>query len=258
MTQSPQSARTRFGSHSWACATGGRLTAAERRLLLARLARASALHAFGRVSVLLRLNAGRRTEVRLSRLLPPSSALTRAAEEQALRRLTPALVNHSYRVFAFAAAIGEVERITVDREVLLAAALLHNTGLPTPLRNTDFTVTSARIARDVAEEVGLSSAATETLRTAITLHHSPGVARADGAVAYLLAAGAALDVAGFRSWQLPSDVLASVVAQNPRLRFKREFAELTRIEAGLVPAGRVRLLRRCGLALAIKHAPFRD
>ncbi|MEP7054851.1 MAG: HD domain-containing protein [Actinomycetota bacterium] len=210
------------------------------------------------MSVSLRFNGGRRIEIRPSRLLPPSSALTRAAEEQALRRLTPTLLNHSYRVFAFGAAIGEVERITVDREVLLAAALLHNVGLPTPIRNTDFTVTSARIARDVAEEVGLSSAATHTLRTAITLHHSPGVTRADGPVAYLLAAGAAVDVVGFRSWQLPNDVLAAVVVQHPRLLFKGEYAELCRIEAERVPKGRMEFLRRYGLAFAIRHAPFRD
>jgi hypothetical protein len=60
-----------------------------------------------------------------------------------------------------------------------------------------------RVARDVAETVGLSTAATEIMRTAITLHHSPGVTLSDGPVAYLMSAGAALDVLGLRAWQLP-------------------------------------------------------
>lgn len=252
MTQPQRSRDTRLGTHSWAAATGGQLTAAEQRVLLARLARTHATHVFGQLSVPLRLNVGRRTTIDPVRLLPPSSALTRAAGEEARNRLTPALLNHSYRVFAYGAAIGEVQRIAADREVLLAAALLHTTGLPTPAPKIDFTVTSARIARDVAEAVGLSSAATETLRTAITMHLSPGVTVTDGPVAYLLSAGAALDVVGFRSWQLPGDVLAAVVEAYPRLDFRREYAEALRIEAARVPRGRVKLMRRRGLG------PFRD
>jgi hypothetical protein len=81
--------------------------------------------------------------------------------------------------------------------------MMHDPGLARPVDRVDFTLASARVARDVAETVGLSTAATETMRTAITLHHSPGVTLADGPVAYLLSAGAGVDVAGLRSWKLP-------------------------------------------------------
>jgi hypothetical protein len=94
----------------------------------------------------------------------------------------------------------------VDLELLFAAALLHDVGLPTPVLPVDCTRASARVAREVAEDVGLSTAATDILRTAITLHHSPGVMLAHGPVAYLLSAGPVLDVAGLRSWQLPPDL----------------------------------------------------
>jgi hypothetical protein len=83
-------------------------------------------------------------------LVPPSSALTRGAVEQAERRLSPALLNHSYRAYAFGAAGGALDGLTVDTELLFAAALLHDTGLPTTDQNVDFTRSSARIARDVA------------------------------------------------------------------------------------------------------------
>jgi hypothetical protein len=118
---------------------------------------------------------------------------------------------------------------------------------------------SARIARDVAEEVGLSSAATEVVRTAITLHLSPNVPRAHGPVAYLLAAGAGVDVVGLRSWQLPPDLLAAVVVeQHPRLGFKGESTAACRTEAARVPSGRVQFLRRYGaFGLAVTLAPFR-
>jgi hypothetical protein len=77
-------------------------------------------------------------------------------------------------------------------------------------------------------------------------------------VAYLLAAGAGVDVAGLRSWQLPPDLLAAVAERHPRLGFKDEFAAAFRTEAARVPRGRAQFLRRYGaFDLAIKLAPFR-
>jgi hypothetical protein len=246
-----------LGTLSWVDRTGGQLSGAERRSLLGPLARTHAANAAGRLSMLARLNSGRRAQVAPSLLIPPSSAVTEAAVEQAQRRLSPALLNHSYRTYTFGAALGALEGLTVDAELLFAAALLHDTGLPTGDRNVDFTRDSARIARDVAEDVGLSSAATETMRTAITLHYSPRVPLARGPVAYLLSAGAGVDVAGLRSWQLPPDLLAAVVERHPRLGFKREFAAAFRTEAARVPRGRAQFLRRYGaFDLAIKLAPF--
>ena len=186
-------APTDVGTLSWEEFTGGQLNTAERRSLLLPVVRTHATNALGRLSMLARLNSGRRAQVEASRMRVPSSVLTRAAELQATRRLSPALLNHSYRTYAFAAALGALEDLEFDREVLFAAALLHDTGLPTAVPNVDFTLASARIARDVAEDVGLSSAATQTMRTAITLHHSPNVTLAHGAVAYLLSAGAGPD-----------------------------------------------------------------
>ncbi len=163
------------------------------------------------------------------------------------------------RTYAFGMAVGAVENVDVDSELLFAAAMLHDIGLAGPRRQVDFTLASARVARDVAEEVGLSTAATETMRTAITMHHTPGLTVDDGPVGYLLSTGAGLDVAGLKSWKLPPQVLATTVRETPRLGFKREFTELWRAEATAVPAGRAQLLRRYGaLDLAIKLAPFRD
>jgi hypothetical protein len=249
-----------FGTHPWVERTGGLLTAAERRRLLRPLARAHAVNAVGRVSMAVRLNSGRRAGPRLTGQRPlPDSALTRAAAELGRARLSPAMLNHSYRTYAFATALGDLTDIDVDHELLFAASLLHDVGLPTRAPHVDFTFEGERAARDVAEEVGLSTAATDTLRTAITLHHSPGVTEAHGPVAYLLSAGAALDVTGLRSWQLSGDLMDKITAAHPRLGFKREFAAALRVESARVPRGRASFLRRYGaFDLAIKVAPFRD
>lgn len=254
MTHAP----TDLGTHSWVEHTGGGLTARERRSLVRPLASMHASNAAGRLSMLLRINSGRRAQVTDDRRPRPDSALTRAAEALAWRRLSPALLNHSYRVFAFGSALGAIEHLDADRELLFAASMLHDVGLPTPVRHVDFTRASSRVARDVAEEVGLSTAATDVLRTAITLHHSPGVTLAHGPVAYLLSAGAGLDVAGLRSWQLPADVRDAITRDYPRAGFKREFAAAFRAEAARVPRGRAAFLCRYGgFDLAVKTAPFR-
>ena len=186
-----------------------------------------------------------------ARLTPPDSVLTRAASNRAVKILPPALLNHSYRTYRFGRALGELEGLDVDTELLFAAAMLHDTGLVTPPVGADFTLASSRLAREVAENVGLSTAATEVMQTAITMHHNPRVTLDDGEVAYLLSAGAAVDVVGFRAWRLPPDTLTDAVREHPRTGFKTEFVSAFRQEAardprgpGQVPAPLRRLRRR--------------
>ena len=163
------------GTINWSRRTGGRLDQAQRRGLVADLVRVHAVNAVGRVRLAVRLHPGRNAHIALSRLRPPDSVLTRAATLAATRVLPPVLLGHSHRTYTFGRALGELERIDVDTELLYAAALLHDTGLVLAAGTDDFTLASARVAWDVAEEVGLSTAATETLQTAITMHHSPRV-----------------------------------------------------------------------------------
>ena len=250
-------ADTTVGTHAWTMRTGGHLQPADTRRLLVDLARAHATNAVGRLALLTHLNSGRNAYVPPDRLVPPNSALTRAATDAATKALPPQLLNHSHRTYQFGRAVGELEGVDVDAELLYAAALLHDTGLVLADGRDDFTLTSARIARDVAEQVGLSTAATDTLQTAITMHHSPRVTLNAGPVAYLLSAGAGVDVVGVRTWQLPAATLAATVRDHPRDGFKKYFTQTWANEAARVPGGRARLLRRYGaFTAAIALAPF--
>ena len=254
------SSAPRIGSHSWAVRNEGNLSRADRRALLRPLARTHAANALGRTSLFLRLNSGRRAVVPYSELRHPTSSLTEVAEQRAVELLTPGVLHHSYRTYLFGMAVGHLEGVDVDRELLFASAMLHDTGLVPSVPGVDFSLSSAAIALEVAEAVGLSTAATQIMRDAICLHHSPKVSLAeDGAVAYLLSAGAGLDVAGLRSWKVPPDLLQRVVTEYPRLGFKREFIAAVDAEAEAVPNGRMQFLRRYGaFNLAIRLAPFRD
>ena len=245
------------GTASWVQRTSGRLTTAERRTLLRPLAQAHVQNAVGRLRLALGVHPGRHAYVAADRLSPPTSALTRAAEQRARHILPVPLLNHSYRSYVYGRALGELEGMNVDTELLYAAALLHDTGLVNPTGDADFTLTSSRLARVVAEDVGLSTAATNTLLTAITMHYTPGVTADAGPVAYLLAAGTAADVIGLRSWELPQATLTNAAREHPRDGFKDAFTEAFRQEAARVPEGRARLLLRYGaFAAAIRFAPF--
>ena len=247
------------GTIEWTRRTGGRLEPAERRRLVASLARVHVGNVLGRGSAMLHLNSGRHADVSPDRLVPPDSPLTRAAEDAAARTLTPALLNHSHRAYRFGRALGDLEGLEVDDELLYAAALLHDAGLVLTDGSADFTLASARVARDVAEGVGLSSRASETMQTAITMHHSPRVSLDVGPEAYLLAAGAGVDVAGLRSWELPRTVLEDAVRLHPREGFKVYFTKAWAVEAARVPRGRAQLLRRYGaFSAAIALAPFQE
>lgn len=247
------------GTATWVQRTSGRLTAAERRSLVAPLARTHVRNAVGRLRLAVRLHPGRRAYLPPERLAPPDTVLTRAARDRAVGMLPVALLNHSHRTYRFARALGELEGLDVDTELLYAAAMLHDTGLVEPPVDADFTLASSRLAREVAEQVGLSTAATDTLETAITMHHTPGVTVAAGPEAYLLSAGAALDVIGFRAWDLPDGALAGAVGRYPRADFKQVFTAAFRQEAARVPEGRAQFLHRYGaFGAAIRFAPFDD
>ena len=245
------------GTIDWSRRTGGRLEQAQRWGLVADLVGVHAANVVGRVRLAVHLHPGRNAHIAPSRVRAPDSALTRAATRAAARILPPVLLGHSHRTYTFGRAVGELEGIDVDTELLHAAALLHDTGLVLAAGTDDFTLASARVAWDVAEEVGLSTAATETLQTAITMHHSPRVTLGAGPVAYLLAAGAGVDVVGIRSWDLPASLIEGAVTEHPRDGFKKYFARAWADEAARVPEGRARLLRRYGaFTTAIRLAPF--
>ena len=248
---------TTVGTIDWSRRTGGRLGPAERRALAGDLARAHLSNAVGRLRMAAHLHPGRNAYVAPSRLDVPESPLTRAATQTAARILPTTLLAHSQRAYLYGRALGELEGVDADAELLYAAALLHDTGLVLAAGTDDFTLTSARVARGVAEHAGLSTAATETLQTAVTMHHSPRVRLDAGPGAYLMSAGAGVDVVGVRSWELPRSVLERAVVDHPRDGFKAFFTQAWANEAARVPEGRARLLRRYGaFSTAIRLAPF--
>jgi HD domain-containing protein len=248
-----------LGSIRWTERTGGVLTTRDCLTLARPLLREELGILAGLIAMALRVHAGRRAAIEPARLAPPDSPLARDAQEAAGGLLTPVLRNHSHRAYAWAAAIAARRGISFDRELLYVAAMLHDTGLPSPVPHVDFTVRSAAVARELADRHGMPAERREVVTDAIAMHHTPGVGLESGPEAFLMSAGAAVDVFGARSGEIPDAVRRQVVEQFPRLGFKREFAAVWRAEAKQVPRGRAWYLHRFALTdLSIRLAPFSD
>lgn len=247
-----------IGTIGWTERTGGVLTVRERISLTRPLLRSHGRIIVGRLAMATRTHSGRRNSVEPDALVPPDSLLAREAETAAQDLLTPALLNHSRRAYAWGAAIAALDEVEFDHELLYVAAMFHDTGLPSRVPDVDFTVRSAALVREFTDSHDVPEVRREVVTNAIAMHHTPGVGVDSGAEAFLLSAGAAVDVFGLRSDHLPDAVRKTVVQDYPRVGFKREFAGLFRAEAKQVPHGRAWYLHRFALSdVTIRTAPFR-
>src|SRR3954449_7484951 len=192
-----------LGSIGWTERTGGRLTARECVTLAPPLLREELGILAGLLAMALCMDSGRRATIEPERLAPPDSSLARDAQEAAEDLLTPALRNHSHRAYAWAAALAARRGISFDRELLYLAAMFHDTGLPSPVPHVDFTVRSAALARESAAHHEVPADSLEVVTNAMAMHHNTGVGLESGAEAYLMSAGAAVDVFGSRSNEIP-------------------------------------------------------
>jgi hypothetical protein len=96
----------------------------------------------------------------------------------------------------------------------------------------------------------------ELVAHAIAMHYTPGVGLESGAEAYLLSAGASVDVFGLRSHEIPDAVRQSVIQEYPRLGFKREFARLEH-SARALPWFKRRAANACSVGARITRQAAR-
>lgn len=136
------------------------------------------------------------------------------------------------------------------------AGLLHDAGLVETVIGEDFTLRSGHRAARCTESTGWPTDSVALVRDAISAHATPGATiDEDGPLAFYVQAGALLDLAGFRLWDLPPAYVRQVLAAHERASISEAIIELTRAEAAAVPEGRFALLARCGFTMAVRVAP---
>jgi hypothetical protein len=246
----------RLGGLAWVRRTGGRLSRAERRRLVAATALGQWEIAVGRAKLALgRLPAGA-AHVDLDTFQVPDSRFVREAE-QACAELPAPLQGHSYRTWLFGRALAGVDGNTLDHELFYCGALLHDYGIASPTADRDFTLGSVDRLRSAANAAGVADDRADLLADGICVHATPGIkVETDGATGCYLQWGAMVDGAGLRIWDVSPGNVQEVLRRHPRGDFKHQLVEMIRAEAAAVPGGRMRLLVRCGLPLAVRMAPF--
>jgi hypothetical protein len=246
----------RLGGLAWVRRTGGRLSGAERRRLLAAIAVGQWQNAVGRAKLVLGRLPAAAAQVDLDTFRVPDSAFAREAEE-ACAELPPALQGHSYRTWLFGCALAAIDGNKMDDELFYCGALLHDYGIARPMSNRDFTLGSVDRMLSCAKAAGIADERADLLADGICVHTTPGVkVEADGTIGCYLQWGAMVDGAGLRIWDIAPRDVEEVLRRYPRGDFKRELVGMMRAEAIAVPAGRFGLLVRWGLPLAVRMAPF--
>lgn len=243
-------------THDWCARTGGALTGAQRRRLLA-----SVVADYPRLAADVgRLALGRGSAAASERMLPAVDDEVMAAVVAATAHQGPSLQRHGLRTFWFGALLAGLAGVDVDIDELLVASAAHDVGLTSAVEGEDFTLRSAESA--VATWTDLygqpDSQRATRLRDAVVAHATPGVAAATAPLGWAVQAGAVADLVGLRLPELAEGVVDHVYRQHPQDGMRRMITRAIDAEATAVPAGRFALLRRTGFGLAIRVAPHRS
>jgi hypothetical protein len=155
----------------------------------------------------------------------PETAATAEATRLIQETTSPLIYHHSRRVFFFSQIHAHQLGVKPDPELLYLAAMFHDTGLVTPFSDVEqrFEVDGADHGRRFLLERGFSTAAADTVWTAIALHTTPGIPDRMGPEIATIYLGVLTDVLGFGLDGLDSDRVGEILAVHPRGDFKNEF-----------------------------------
>lgn len=239
----------------WAFATDGRLTAAQKRALVAPLVRTVLRYPNTRLRTALgRRGAGR---LDLDGLLWPDTALTRDAEEHAREVLSPWVLEHSYRTYVFGRLLAQLDGTAVDEELAFVAAILHDTTLETRTPGCCFAVTGARQARRFALDLGAPPERADRIAMGVAGHISVGESEDLATPQGFVSAGAFVDITGFGLHATDPAWVDELHRRHPRHDLRRNMLAVWKEEGRVVPDGRARWLTRyAAFPLLLRLAPY--
>jgi hypothetical protein len=193
--------------------------------------------------------------------LPDGIASLRAIEHvQALSE--PWLFHHCLRTYAWGALLAQNDRLPYDKELLFVASALHDLALADAHAGHTpdcacFAIAGARAAhRFASETIGWERERCDRLADAVALHLNVSVSVKHGPEAYLLNAGAALDVVGLRMREITAASRADVLSRYPRLHFSERMAAAMKVQASAYPRSRTAVLVRLGFRRMIRDNPL--
>src|SRR4029450_7766445 len=162
-----------------------------------------------------------------SGLVIPDSSLAKEATDLLREYSTNLLINHSIRVYLFAAEQGREQKLRFDPELLYVASAFHDFGLIKKFSSQKerFEVDGANAARQFLTAHNVPEEQIQTAWLAIALHTAAGATHHMRPEVALLYSGVALDVLGKGFDQFPSELRDEIVARYPRKHFKERFLQ---------------------------------
>jgi hypothetical protein len=155
----------------------------------------------------------------------PDSPLITAVTAYAQRLSDPYLFNHAMRSWLFADAIGRVEGIDCDREVVAIGTILHDIGLTAGVSGPHrFEINGANAARSFINNKGLSDRRAQLVWDLVALNSTPSLALHKEREVAVGTMGIALDYGGFFVDVIPPAVVDQILSAFPRLKMKQRFA----------------------------------
>src|SRR5246127_3330312 len=158
-----------------------------------------------------------------SALLIPDSLLAKEATDILREYSTDLLINHSIRVYLFAAEQGRQQKRRFDAELLYVPAAFHDLVLNKKFSSQDerFEVDGANAARQFLTAHNIAEDQVQAVWEAIALHTTPGIPKYMRPEVALLNSGVLLDVVGVGFDQFPAELREEIVAKYPRKNFKK-------------------------------------
>jgi hypothetical protein len=155
--------------------------------------------------------------------------LVTAAVEYAQRVSEPYLFNHAMRSWLFAEAIGRMNGIEYDHEVVAIGTLLHDIGLTATVSGSNrFEVNGADAAVSFIKGQGFSDRRAQLVWDLVALNSTPSLALHKEREVVVGTMGIGLDYGGFGIQKLPASDLDGIVGAYPRLKMKQRFADACR------------------------------
>jgi hypothetical protein len=245
-----------IGTIEWCRRTNGILGRGEKARFLA----ATVLQTARATPLMLAARAGRRgSGPDPSALTPPDTPFAGEVVE-ACAELDPMIVEHGYRSYLFARALGLREATECDDEALFAATMLHDYAFEgmDSIEDRCFTLVGAEVAADVLATSPLATSVQRDVLDAITLHLNPSVPRSHGALQHLCHDGILLDVLGIGALKLDHAGIRRVHERHPMHGFIERGTPLLRGHARRVPGCRAAALFTAGFGPALRIGAWRE
>jgi HD superfamily phosphodiesterase len=189
--------------------------------------------------------------------IPTTPACT-GALDVAKQYCSPSLLNHSVRSYVWAAALGGLQDIPFDAELLYVAALLHDLGLVAEFDShaVPFEDAGGQVAWVFATGAGWPVRRRARVAEVIVRHMWDRVDVAADAEGHLLERSTGLDISGRRTDEIPAGLRAEVLQRWPRLDIAAEFMSCITEQAQRKPDSTAGAAVRSGIAERIRGNPL--